>query len=381
MRLAIIDYEFDKLDNNVKFISLFPNSNVFNSNNYLGHGETCLKIINSLTDTTIFCLEIPLQSEYSIDCFCIAIQWCIDNNINLINISIGTPNFKNFYKINESCKRAFNAGIIMIAAISNNNIFTYPACLPYVIGVKYHSILPPSKYIFSWYPLNGIDILINSNIPFSFKDDKKIENFTSNSYATAYTTSIIANIMLKSNINSYTKVKKELELLSLLKKGTFNRMYEQFIFDHNNLPSDENITKIITTQLKIINNISKITVPLIVISLKDSNGMILLNQIKKIFIENGYNILLIASNKYLKYDHTMSLDCVDYVYPDTINKLNYYYTIQRIRNADILLICDENLHTYDLHFELGDNIFDISSECTFVGNTTEQFYDYIRSWF
>lgn len=382
MKIAIIDYEYNKSEiKNVSFISFSSKSNIINPIDHLGHGEICLKIIDSLVNASIFCLEIPLHSEDSIDYFCMAIQWCIDNNIKLINISIGTPNFKNFYKINQVCQRAFNAGIIMVSAVSNNNEFTYPACLPYVIGVKYYGILPPSKYIFSWYPLNGIDILINSDIPLLNKRDKKIEKLTSNSYATAYTTSIIANILIENSIISYTQLKKELGNLSLFKKRNFCSNYEQFVLNPKNCPSQESVAKIITTQLATINNINKITVPVIEISIKNKNGIILLNHIKNKFIDNGYNILVFALNKYLEHKNIMLLDCIDYIYPDNINKNDYYYTIQRIRNADILFVLDLNVYEADLHLELGDNIFDVSFNCLLVGDTTEQCYKYIKGLF
>jgi len=63
------------------------------------------------------------------------IQWCIDNNIDIINMSIGIASDSE--ALHDSVKSANDAGILMIAAAGNNygGNSEYPAAYDEVIGV------------------------------------------------------------------------------------------------------------------------------------------------------------------------------------------------------------------------------------------------------
>lgn len=65
------------------------------------------------------------------------IQYCIDINVDIINLSLGcSANTRKINMLEEVCKKAANKGIIIIAADNNiPSIKSYPANFEFVIGV------------------------------------------------------------------------------------------------------------------------------------------------------------------------------------------------------------------------------------------------------
>jgi len=63
------------------------------------------------------------------------IEWAISNNMNVINLSIGSPQDSTAFK--EACDRARQAGIIVVAASGNANssVVDFPAAYESVIAV------------------------------------------------------------------------------------------------------------------------------------------------------------------------------------------------------------------------------------------------------
>lgn len=65
----------------------------------------------------------------SVQQFIHAIKWCVENNVNLINCSLGTTNNSDFPIVRETVNYAVENGIAIVAALSNTDLYTLPACL------------------------------------------------------------------------------------------------------------------------------------------------------------------------------------------------------------------------------------------------------------
>jgi uncharacterized NAD-dependent epimerase/dehydratase family protein len=65
-----------------------------------------------------------------------AILWCVDNGMQVINISAGSTSHTTSALLAPICARAASAGIIIVAAQHNDGLVSYPAHLPSVIGVR-----------------------------------------------------------------------------------------------------------------------------------------------------------------------------------------------------------------------------------------------------
>ena len=73
-----------------------------------------------------------------------ALAWCGTQDIALISLSMGTRQYSDFAPIMAQVEALAQRGVIMVAACSNHNTLTLPACLPQVIGVRHcpRAVLP-----------------------------------------------------------------------------------------------------------------------------------------------------------------------------------------------------------------------------------------------
>ena len=102
-----------------------------------GHGTACAGIIRK---------KAPGAALYSVRIFdesliadgralIAAIQWCIDNEMDVVNLSLGTTDVTFKKSLQKVCRKAVDAGVILVAAESNDGLESYPAVFSEVIGV------------------------------------------------------------------------------------------------------------------------------------------------------------------------------------------------------------------------------------------------------
>jgi len=60
------------------------------------------------------------------------IEWAIDNDMDVVNISIGGPHIE---ALQDACDAAYNAGVLLVAAAGNGTTVGYPAAYDSVIAV------------------------------------------------------------------------------------------------------------------------------------------------------------------------------------------------------------------------------------------------------
>lgn len=133
-----------------------------------------------------------------------AIEWCIDKRINIINLSLGTSYFYDYEIIFDITKKAIKKGIIIIAASSNSGLITYPAYFTDVISVKCdrEDALKNEEYVYNYYPVDGVDITACSNHLIDTTFGGNEYTGVCNSYAAAFITSKVYNILCQNkNIN------------------------------------------------------------------------------------------------------------------------------------------------------------------------------------
>ena len=162
------------------------------------HGTKCASIISKYTSNIhIVDLQVMISSEGDIKLLCKALDWCISNNIKVINISCGTHYCYLISQINRMIKKAYNNQIIIIASGSNDSKKSYPAELKGVIGVKTCSWLNNDEYYavstdcFS----KGINIVASSNHILTTRDGVNINTPLCNSYAAPCITAKICDYL------------------------------------------------------------------------------------------------------------------------------------------------------------------------------------------
>ena len=102
-----------------------------------GHGTACAGIIRKKTpDAALYSVRI-FDASLMADgrALIAAIQWCIDNEMDVANLSLGTTDVTFKESLQKMCRKAVDAGVILVAAESNDEKESYPAVFPEVIGV------------------------------------------------------------------------------------------------------------------------------------------------------------------------------------------------------------------------------------------------------
>jgi len=180
------------------------------------HGTNCAMILEK------YCLDCNLISirvldengKGAIGGIYPALEWCYKNQVRLVNLSLGTVDFRDCKKLKLLINEYAVKGIIIIAATSNSGFVTYPASFTNVIGV---ATTGSSLNYCKDYIQMGIDTVVPSEHRIKIYDEE-IETSLSNSYAAPYVCALVAN-KLKTNktfniniIKKYVKKQSRMEI-------------------------------------------------------------------------------------------------------------------------------------------------------------------------
>ena len=116
----------------------------------LGHGTACASIIHRLE---------PLAEIVSIQCLnhrgiadgeriLQALEWCIDQNIDIINLSFGSVSSNLQAPFSSLGKKAIEKGILLFAACHDSGYPTMPASLPEYLAVQGKSVKGKYAYYY-----------------------------------------------------------------------------------------------------------------------------------------------------------------------------------------------------------------------------------------
>lgn len=202
------------------------NYNIFESS----HGTICGGIINEYGNNSII-HSIKVLSEKSGKsnkyALITAINWCIDNEVKIINLSLGTIDFRDFKEIQKVVNLAVSKGIIIVAANNNTERLTYPASLSNVIGVKCDRKLFGDEYKTIQYPFDGIDIIASGKHRL---ETNEIEyTIPCNSYATPMITAKVYNILKENNSLTLEELKIQLHRQSKQSSNQNEILYNPYI--------------------------------------------------------------------------------------------------------------------------------------------------------
>lgn len=213
-------------------IQYIDKSNMVRGN--ISHGTICAAIIKKYYPEAIL-TSIKVLNNKSHKCkkeqLIKAVEWCIHNDVQVINLSIGTINYRDFEPIREIIDKAYKRGLIIVAACNNKDIFTYPASYTNTIGVKCCKInsLKEGEHIFNLYPIDGIEVTSCSEHRLLKNNLKSKITSKCNSYAAPMITAEVCKIMSKFPNITLRKIKEELY------KHSIN--YTNNILELNNIKS------------------------------------------------------------------------------------------------------------------------------------------------
>lgn len=272
------------------------------------HGTFCSAIIKQLAPKVVFRnIKITNSSHKSTrEQLVRALHLCSKQGIKLVNLSMGTVDYRDFENVAAAARKAASNGVIIVAAYNNYNIYTCPASLPCVFGVKSlktdklsHGMFVADETVFN--DGSNFAAFTKAELVDCYGCKKTLSN--SNSYAAPVITAAVHNILVKNPNLDFESVKKEL-------------------YNHA-----ANI-KINAGALHKITPPDRLSVP--AIATFDADAAF---SLCKKFKVNGYNVLLFSDNEALigKYDGLLPINLLlpqgeSCISKNTLSLINYVYT-------------------------------------------------------
>jgi len=184
----------------------------------VSHGTMCFQIFNNHVCTPYSLVSIKVLDNQTgtgnHKALLAALKWCEGQNISIINMSMGTRQYTDFAAIATAISNLQNS--IIVAACSNENTLTFPACLPQVIGVRHTSNeLLAGRFVYldkQYDQINVATCVKDEPIDFGSGYFEKMSG--ANSFATPIITARICNY-LGQGFTTLEDVKKQLELDSV----------------------------------------------------------------------------------------------------------------------------------------------------------------------
>lgn len=178
------------------------------------HGTTCAAIIKKYSPNAVLgSIKVLNETHRGVrEQLVTALYWCADNEIKLVNLSLGTIDFRDYEAVRKAVNYACRKGVIIVAACNNKNVYTHPASLSNVIGVKAdrEEKLEEGQYRYHCYPLDGIEITSCASHSLVKYDHSGKTTSSCNSFAAPMITAIVHTILQKNPSMSLEEIKSKL---------------------------------------------------------------------------------------------------------------------------------------------------------------------------
>lgn len=216
---------------------------IIEPNHKLTHGTICAAILKKYlsNDYPYDIMSIKILDQSSslgrpID-FLIAVKWCIEKKVNVINCSFGTIDYNSFHIMNDAIDLAYKNNIHIISAMNNHNVYCLPACSDKVIGVKSSNIYISGKYKFRWYPLDHIEILTSGSHSLKKSTGDIYTSPNANSYAAPVITAQVVKLLDKDQFLNFNQIVNTLAYNATTVIGSQLQNFQPYIWsrDHNEI--------------------------------------------------------------------------------------------------------------------------------------------------
>lgn len=286
------------------------------------HGTTCAAIIKKIVpDAALSSVKILSDAtRKGIRGQLIkAIDWCVENGIDIINLSAGTIDYRDFDGITDCVSKAAEKGLIIVAACNNRNIYTCPASLEYVIGVKCNrkESLGENEFIYNTCTPDGIEMTACSTYKLLDFSGKEKTTSRCNSFSAPTITAAVYKIMADSDVKDICGIRQEL-------------MKKSVAVSENNTGVDDNDRDKV-----------EIGVPLVVLfDMGTGKATGIAENLVRLFRNDGYNAVLTCDERPADAGRygmvALSTICRD----KHVNGTNLK-TLYRIYDPDIIIACVE----------------------------------------
>jgi subtilisin family serine protease len=114
----------------------------------LGHGTAVAALIHAIAPQVhLFPVKVFQRSlATNLATVLHAIDWCIDQKMHIINLSLGTTNVEHRDAFALAVARSLSSGSVIVSAMEMNGAPALPGCLTGVVGVSMDPACPEHEY-------------------------------------------------------------------------------------------------------------------------------------------------------------------------------------------------------------------------------------------
>lgn len=174
------------------------------------HASTCIYILKKYySSCQIYNIDIFSDNgEADVNYLNQALQWCLENKMDVVSLSIGTSCFEDVKIILPIINKLLENKICIIASANNCNSVTYPASLDGVIGVKcdLSGTLNAGELFVDASDIRNIEVTVGSLM--EINEFRKLELGFNNSFVVPY---VVSKVCCAKEINQdvYTYLNRQ----------------------------------------------------------------------------------------------------------------------------------------------------------------------------
>lgn len=172
------------------------------------HGTNCAMILERYNSAVVlYSIRILADNGKGIiDKLQPALEYCYQNNIRLVNLSLGTTHFMDKTVIRHVINHYANRGMVIVAATANSGFRTYPASFSNVIGVASGMEYAMDRNLY-WQI--GVELVAPSEHEMHI-DEYIFTLGKSNSYAAPYITAKVGSILAENTDYNVCQIKSRM---------------------------------------------------------------------------------------------------------------------------------------------------------------------------
>ncbi|MCR2049036.1 DUF1611 domain-containing protein [Acetatifactor muris] len=168
----------------------------------IGHGSVIAQIIKNYSPNVLIrCIKITDDDEIQEEFLCQALKLLLDDlDVDIVNISMGIVVSEMLDEISDLCLQLRSKGVVIVSAFDNDGAMSYPAALPFVIGVDTsHRCKLINQYEFVQSDI--INLRAFSEV-LHIKIGNKVFSVSGTSYACAIMTAKVAELLYSGNVDA-----------------------------------------------------------------------------------------------------------------------------------------------------------------------------------
>ncbi|MFY9557919.1 MAG: S8 family serine peptidase [Blastocatellia bacterium] len=175
---------------------------------YIGHGTAVAGAIREKApDALLHAVKVFDRAlTTNIESIIKAINWCVANQMSVINLSLGTANLEHRDIIEKAVHRASAKGIVVVAAREMNGRLSLPGCLSSVIGVAVDWDCPRDRYLVK--VVDGDLIFVASAYPRDIPGVPRERNLNGISFAVANMTGFVTRARESAHVGCIDQLKR-----------------------------------------------------------------------------------------------------------------------------------------------------------------------------